>query len=294
MKLFQILNIHPIILPELLYRDRFNNINAYFDTNPSIHISESGRVKILVRRINYRKFHDKNFILYQNQSNSFYTLLTGSIHPGKPLNLEEFQLDSVENKYTIPTYPTYWTGLEDIRFIDDSTILTTIPECNPSGGPCIFKAKLTNNTVDDHVVCQPNYIEKNWMPYKYENTNKVIYSLHPFIIKSIDSDDRQTLSENPILEGYHGSSNGIAYKDQLLFLIHKNNERTHHRWILFDPSNNSLKISEPFTFFKHSHIEFTCSLASYNDRIFVSLGLNDNSAYILELSVEEIDSYFSQ
>ena len=291
MLIFPTLNITPIILPELLFTDRFNNPNAYFDTNPSIHISESGMIKVLVRRINYRKFHDKNFILYENQSNSVYALLTGSIQEN-PLNLETFQLDNIENKYNIPKYPTYWTGLEDIRFIDESTILTTIPECNPSGQPCIFKAKLTNNIISDHSICRPSATEKNWMPYNYENTNKVIYNLYPFIIKSIDEDNLQTLPGNPILEGYHGSTNSISYNNQLLFLVHKNTNRTHHRWILFDPKNNSLKISEPFVFFRHSHIEFTCSLAQYKSRIFVSLGLNDNSAFILELSRTNIDQVF--
>jgi len=290
MLLFPILNTHPIILPELLYTDRFNNPNAYFDINPSIYISESGKVKILVRRINYRKFNNKNFILYENQSNSVYTLLIGSLQAKDPLNLEEFEVQSIQNKYSIPTYPTYWTGLEDIRFIDETTILTTIPECNISGQPCIFKAKLTDNIISNHTICRPNTTEKNWMPYKYKNEIKVIYSLQPFIVKSIESDDKLTLPIiSPLIQDYHGSTNGISYNSQLLFLIHENKTRTYHRWMLFDVTNNLVKISEPFTFFKHSHIEFTCSLASYNDRIFVSLGLNDNSAFILELSRGAID-----
>ena len=63
MTLFPIIHITPIILPESIFIDRFNNQNLYSDINPSIHISENGSVKILVRRINYRKFFNKNFIL---------------------------------------------------------------------------------------------------------------------------------------------------------------------------------------------------------------------------------------
>jgi len=274
--------IHPIILPEVLYKDIFNNSNLYADMNPSIHISESGNVKILVRRVNYRKFNNRDFVLYENKSNSIYAVLTGTLDG--PLNLENFTLSTLENNLTIQTYPTYWTGIEDIRFINGTTILTTIPECNPSGQPCIFRATL-DSKVHSHTMCSPSTVEKNWMPYD----DKVIYSIYPFVIKSVDTDDRQTLPiDTSHLIGYHGSSNGILYNNDRLFLIHINKERTYHRWMLFNPSTLTLKVSEPFTFFKHSHIEFTCSLASYKERIFVSLGVNDDKAFILELDKAEI------
>jgi hypothetical protein len=287
MSVHKIVNITPIILPELLFTDRFNNTNLYVDMNPSMHISDSGNVKILVRRVNYRKFYNRDFILYENKSNSVYSLLIGTLDD-KPLNLENFSLQMLKNTYTIHTYPTYWTGIEDIRFVNDSTILTTIPECNPSGQPAIFRATL-DRQVHSHTICSPSAIEKNWMPYiDHNGTQKVIYSLFPFTIKSIDIDDRQVLTHIPTLEGYHGSTNGILYKECRLFLIHANKTRTYHRWILFNPSTQAINVSEPFTFFKHSHIEFTCSLASYKDRIFVSIGVNDNSAFILELDQDQI------
>lgn len=292
MSIHHIVNITPIILPEVLFKDRFNNTNLYVDMNPSIHISESGNVKILVRRVNYRKFYNRDFILYEHKSNSIYALLTGTLDD-KPINLEGFSVSTLENLYSIPTYPTYWTGIEDIRFIDGSTILTTIPECNPSGQPAIFRATL-DNKVHSHTICSPSTIEKNWMPYiDHTGTPKVIYSLFPLTIKSIDTDDRQVLAHIPALEGYHGSTNGIVYKKCRLFLIHINKTRTYHRWLLFNPSTQAIKVSEPFTFFKYSHIEFTCSLASFKERIFVSIGVNDSSAFILELSSDEIGQYMS-
>jgi hypothetical protein len=287
-----ILSVSPIILPELLYTDRFNNPNTYVDMNPSLHISESGEVKILVRRVNYRKFSNRNFILYKNRSESNYIILSGNIDD-KPLSIENYALSTLENYYSIPTYSTYWTGIEDIRFITGTSILTTIPECNPNGQPCIFRASLDNTVVHSHTICNPNITEKNWMPYiDNEGNHKVIYSVFPLIIKSIDKDDRQALPINePALEGYHGSTNGIEFNNERLFLVHCNKERTYHRWILFNPSTQALRASEPFVFFKHSHIEFTCSLASFKDRIFVSIGVNDNSAFILELDRNEIGQY---
>jgi hypothetical protein len=294
MSLFPITHITPIILPESLFIDRFNNQNLYSDINPSIYISDNGSVKILVRRVNYRKFHNKNFILYEDKSKSVYAILTGAVSAYSPLNTENFNYDTIKNIYSIPTYWTYWIGLEDIRFITDYSILVTIPECNISGQPCIFRASLDNNTIHSHSICSPNTIEKNWMPYiDHQNNHKVIYSLFPFIIKSIDADDRKIIPiSDTTLEDYHGSTNGIEYNGKRLFLVHHNKERTYHRWILFNTITNSLKISKPFVFFKHAHIEFTCSLASFKERIFVSIGVNDDRAFILELNKNDIDESF--
>lgn len=290
MSIFPIVHTTPILLPELLFTDRFKNPNLYSDINPSLHISEDGTVKLLVRRVNYRKFNTKQFILYEDVSKSVYTLLTGSIHADKPLDLEHCTNVPVTNIYSIPTYWTYWIGLEDIRFITDSSILVTIPECNVTGQPCVFLASLEKNTIHSHMQCSPSEVEKNWMPYiDHEGRQKVIYSVYPLRIKSIDIDDRRLVMSNSILEGYHGSTNGIEYNGERLFLVHHNKERTYHRWILFNTRTESLRISIPFTFFRHTHIEFTCSLSRFKERIFVSIGINDDRAFILEVAKDEID-----
>jgi hypothetical protein len=294
MSLFPIIHTTPIILPELLYTDRFNNPNSYSDINPSLYILKDGSITILVRRINYRKFNNRNFILYENKSKSAYSILTGKLYE-TPLSIENFKHDTLNNIYSIPTYSTYWIGLEDIRFITDSSILVTIPECNTSGQPCVFRASLENNTIHSHTICSPNITEKNWMPYiDHANNEKVIYSLFPFIIKSIYQDDRETLPiSDSRLEGYHGSTNGIEYNGERLFLVHHNKERTYHRWILFNTVTGSLKVSNIFIFFTHAHIEFTCSLAHFKERIFVSIGINDDRAFILELNKNHIDATFT-
>jgi hypothetical protein len=134
------------------------------------------------------------------------------------------------------------------------------------------------------------------MPYIDDNNKeKVIYSLYPFKIKSIEEEDLQEICVLEDLRNYHGSSNGILYKGNYrLFLIHSNKEKVYSAFILFDPTINDIILSKPFVFFKHSYIEFTCSLSIYNNRIFVSLGVNDSSAYIIELEKKTIDELFIQ
>jgi len=297
-RIFPIERLHPVLVPQIRFQDRFGHPNAYIEMNPSMYIDQEGFTTILVRCINYRKFKDKAFTLYQNQSNSTYYIAYGKLKYQEPLNLEEFNMSPLIYNYNLPTYPTYWTGIEDIRFVNSTTILTTIPECTPSGNPTIFKATLDINRIRDFSPCLPNNgSEKNWMPFQdLDGSQKVVYSVCPFVVKSLESQEFEkitTTSEyTKELEGYHGSTNGIYYDNMnttIIFLVHLDKI---HRWIKLNLQTKSITFSKEFIFFNNSYIEFPCSLASYKDRYFVSLGVNDDKAFIAEIKKESIDEIF--
>jgi len=286
-KVFPKKNISPIIIQTNLFVDIFKRANAYIELNPSLFIDDDGNMQILVRSVNYRKFINKYFTLYGYPSNSIYFLLTGKIDEN--LDLETFEKNTINYNYNLPTYKTHWIGIEDIRFINKNKILASIPECNSSGEPCIFSADINNNNIINFIKCEPSIKEKNWMPYRNE---KVIYSLFPFQIKSIYENDLEEIKVpeeyNNILKLYHGSTNGILFQEKYLFLIHENIEnKVYSRWLLFDEKNKEIKVSERFIFFKESYLEFVCSLAVYKNRYFISIGVNDCKAFIIELN--EID-----
>ena len=141
------------------------------------------------------------------------------------------------------------------------------------------------------------------MPYTDEKGNEmVIYSLNPFKMKEIETDDYTeiTLTEEIMkqLENYHGSTNGVSYvhlnnsNETILFLIHKNADKTYHRWLLFNYKTNEITLSKEFYFFKYSYIEFPVSLAIFNERVFISLGINDDKAFIVETTQESIEKCF--
>ena len=277
MKLFPIRTIRPLLLDPKRFQDRFGQPNAYLDMNPSLFIDASGQATVLVRRVNYRKFQDKAFTLYESQAKSEYLVLKGPIHqPFCTFFVQPLVADLP------PIYPTYWRGLEDIRFINETTVLATIPECNPRGHPALFEGTLTGNRVQDLRPCRPHdRPEKNWMPF---SEDRVVYSVDPLQIKSVQEGDLEALSPRPEpedLKGYHGSTNGIRWLGGWLFLIHVNRERTVHRWFWLGPT--TILWSDEFVFFAHSYIEFPCSLCEYDDTLFVSLGVNDDKAFILEL-----------
>lgn len=296
MLLFPKKDIIPIIVPQICFVDKNNDINNYVEMNPSMFIDESGNVTILVRCVDYKKFCSKKFTIYNMIPNSIYYILNGNINNNEKLDIEKFEYNLLEYTYNLPVFLSQWKGLEDIRFIDKNTILTIVPELN-SGRPAIFKAELNNKKVSNFSSCKPDHIEKNWMPYFDNDKNKVIYSLDPFIIKSIDNEDLQEIEIKETiknkLKGYHGSTNGIILSQyERLFLVHINKNRMNHRWLLFNIETNDVLVSEEFVFFKNSYIEFNCSLSIYNDRIFITMGLNDDKAYIIETCYSDIIETF--
>ena len=280
--MYPIRRLIPIILPKERYTDRFGEPNALVDTNPSMFIRPDGGVTLLVRRVNYRKYADKTFSLGSFPSQSKYVVATGNVR-----DLSRWTLEPLLIEYGIPTYRTYWSGPEDIRFLSESEIIATIPECNPSGNPAIFRARLEGSVMHSVEPCYPNETEKNWMPFTDHNSaTKVIYSVSPFRMKDVATAEIINCGELPELAGYHGSTNGVPYMgDHRLFLIHVNRERSFHRWLLFHPSKKTVQVSDEFTFFQHSYIEFPVSLCEYAGKLYVSMGVNDEAAYILEIDV---------
>jgi len=281
MKLFPIQKIHPILLEPKLFKDRFGQPNAYLDMNPSLFIDPSGNATVLIRRVNYRKFPDKSFTLYEPQAKSEYLMLKGHItNPFCAFFVQPLGVD-------LPTtYPTYWRGLEDIRFINETTVLATIPECHPKGQPALFQGRLIGNRVSDLQLLAPHERpEKNWMPF---GDNQFIYSVDPLQVRGGAPVSLSGL-EGDHLKDYHGSTNGIPWLGGWLFLIHVNRERTVHRWLWMSGGDSiAVAYSQEFVFFAHSYIEFPCSLCEYEGTLFVSLGLNDDKAFVLELDKESV------
>jgi len=287
-------SIFPIIIRTQYYQDRFKNQNSFIEMNPSLYISEDGSYTILIRTVNYLKYSNNEFTVYGNISTSIYSILRGKIE-NDTFNLDNYDIQTLDVKYNIPTSASLWNGVEDIRFIDNNMIIGCIPECN-NGSPCIFGGIIKDNTLTSFKKCSPNILEKNWMPYIHEKP-KVIYSISPFIIKSIIEDDREEIiigeEKKNELSGWHGSSNGIDFRGSKLFLIHKNEGRVYNRWLLFNPVTKEVSYSKKFVFFKDSYIEFTCSLAKYNDKFYISVGVNDNGAYIVQVLYSEIMKLFN-
>lgn len=284
----------PIICPQRQFRDKEGSPNAYVDTNPSLYVDASGNTTILVRQVNYRKFKDRSFKMGEGHSVSQYYVMRGKYTNGG------FYLDfaqSADVHTPLPKYPTYWYGPEDIRFVSQHQILATYPELSPGGNPRMALGNVdTDKNMTFHTLLEGSDVEKNWMPFTYHNKQLAVYSVSPLTIKPLESFERTILHQASELAGYHGSTNGIAYKGGYLFLIHKYTSKTEHRWLYLNLNEKTFSFSEPFVFFQYSYIEFPCSLVDLPDgRLATSMGINDDKAMIaiLDKSTVQLCEAFS-
>ena len=55
-------------------------------------------------------------------SKSIYYKITGKIIDAKKLDIENFEYNILNYNYDLQIFPTYWKGLEDIRFIDNNNM----------------------------------------------------------------------------------------------------------------------------------------------------------------------------
>jgi len=262
-------NCVPLICPSIKIKDY--NIGQ---TNPAIFIEENGDIIVLIRLINYVKFKDYSFKIIEYPSTSNYYIGRSNIN-----NIDNIDYTILKYDYNLPVYNTYWRGIEDIRFIDEKNIILCVPELSSDGNPSLFTAEIKDDKLINFIPLPKYNIEKNWMPF----SDKYIYSISPLKILSKNS-HLIKICDNLELNGYHGSSNGIIWEDGHLFLIHKtiNNEVFHIFFFLSDDFNQ-IKYSDPFKFYKYSYIEFVCSLQQYNNKLYVSLGVNDSNSYIITL-----------
>jgi len=284
----------PLICPQRQFRDKEGAPNAYVDTNPSLFVDTSGNTTLLIRQVNYRKFKDRSFKMGEGHSVSQYHVLRGTYKH------KQFHLDwesSADTHTPMPKYPTYWYGPEDIRFVDQHTILAIYPELSPGGNPRMVLGNIdTHKTMTFHTLLEGSDVEKNWMPFTHQGAQLAVYSVSPLTIKPLQLFERTTLHPAPELTGYHGSTNGISYNGGYLFLIHKYTSKTEHRWLYINMREKTFAFSEPFVFFRYSYIELPCSLVELPDgRLATSMGINDDKAMIaiLDTSAVQLCEAFS-
>ena len=287
-------NIIPIVVPQKYYVDQYGLHNAYFENNLSLFI-HGNKVILLIRQINYRKFKNQHYTLGSQHSISHYCMMVGNMDGDKFVNIVHYDIIYDWNNFT--ETDAQYKGMDDIRFINHKDLLVICSDRNVNLKPCLFHATLESNVITLRERLQPSVLEKNWMPYRYRDNYFVIYHVSPFTVKSIFNDDRRVIelddNVNKKLEGYHGSTNGIEFKGELLFLIHRYTciygiSKIVHRWVMFDPIHDTVKVSEEFSFFNYSFLEFNCSIQYYNGLYYLSLAVNEDKIYVVVLTPDMI------
>ena len=117
----------PLFCPPLKFINMYGQNDCYSPTNPALWISDTGAYVLLVRAVNYRKFHDYTFTLSEPTSNSVYMVQRGE----DVYTLLQDTAERVHVDYGAPVHRTYWRGPEDIRFLTPPSVLATVPELTP-------------------------------------------------------------------------------------------------------------------------------------------------------------------
>ena len=163
------------------------------------------------------------------------------------------------------------------------------------------------------------YCEKNWMPIldmpyhfiKWSNPTEVV-KVDPTPVKKYNSELETDLVWAKSCETVHigeeklnveydprGSSQVITIGDYRMAITHEcefwynrkedRDAEYYHRFIVWDKDWNIQQVS-PLWKFLNGKIEFCCGMAQDGDDILITFGYQDNSAFLVRLPLEEVQS----
>jgi hypothetical protein len=300
--------ISPLIIPNSFYKG-----TGLF--NPSIY-NDDGKIILNLRHCQYTIYHaEKNKFEHQ-----FGPLVYLNPENDVTLTTKNYYCE-LSNDYTIKKYSIIdttkldvkpiWTfiGLEDVRLVrwNGNLYASGVRRDTTKNGQGRMELSTLKVDGDDVIEVErfripapapdASYCEKNWMPiidmpYHYvkwsnptevvkvnpiEKTCQTVY-LGKYVPKSYD---------------YRGGSQVIPFGDHRIACVHvvnlfkseagRKNATYRHCFIVWDKDWNVVKYTEPFDFMS-AEIEFCAGMAQHDDKILISFGFQDNTAYVLSMS----------
>ena len=166
-----------------------------------------------------------------------------------------------------------------------------------------FKQKQHSLSINDIKILKIDFdldkIQKNWMPFIYNDSLYCVYSVSPHKILKVNVDSGMCelvhTTYYDITGDYRGGSNIITYKDQYLGVIHIRKSLTEYLTYFYtfktQPPFQVTYISKPFLFNSDNPvIEFASGLQQNGDQFFLSYGLWDCEAKVAVISSHEMNN----
>ena len=203
--------------------------------------------------------------------------------------------------YEVNGYPV--TGLEDCRLRKTPagwSVSATVRDAAGWDGRCrigtasldIDEGRLHGLRVLDWEGLQDN--EKNWMPL---GDGWLYACSHGGHTVTIDADPdmpgvyevRQRGPAPPMAAGFRGGGQVVPFRDGWLGIVHEvahldtGRRAYEHRFVWWDETLTLRKWSKLFFFVERQSIEFAAGLATIDDTVFVSFGLQDAEAWLCRL-----------
>jgi len=288
--------------------------------NPSINIID-GDLKLCLRHVKYTFYHNEGNQRFQNHWGPLVylnpeddiTLTTENyicnLDPNT-LNVESFTKVDTSKLDVTPIWE--FVGLEDGRLVkwEGREFLCGVRrDTTPNGEGRMELSEIVDGKEIARYRIQPpgeyTYCEKNWMPINDMPFHFVKWSNPTEVVKV----DLETLSSETIhlsketvktKRDLRGGSHVVKYGDYYIALTHEvdlwlndrnqKDSQYYHRFIVWDKDWNVVKITDEFKFFT-AGIEFTCGMVMHKNSLLISVGFQDNAAYILELPLTLLDSF---
>ena len=261
--------------------------------NPTI-AADGDRLLAIVRSSNYRIVEGR-YVMPEEDAGVIKTenILVEIGTPG--------QRTLVPPAYETNGYPV--SGLEDCRLRRTPagwSVSATVRDAEGWDGRCrigvaklnIEDARLHGLRVLDWEGLQEH--EKNWMPF---NDGWLYACGHNGHTVTIDADPempgvyevRQRGPAPPMAAGFRGGGQVVPFRDGWLGIVHEvahldtGRRAYEHRFVWWDETLTIRRWSPLFFFVERQSIEFAAGLATIDDTVFVSFGLQDAEAWLCRL-----------
>jgi hypothetical protein len=294
--------------------------------NPSI-LNDNGKLLVNLRHVNYTFYHSEKKTFQHQWGPLTY------LHPENDMHLRTTNwycelnddLDIVRyNKIDTSKFDTYepmwdFVGLEDARLVrwNDLLYITGVRRDTTTNGQ--GRMELSEISVTDNSVVEVNryriqppvdlnsYCEKNWMPVldnefsfvKWSNPTEVV-KVNIDTLKSIITHNTGYVPLNSDLRG--GSQIISIGNDHRIAIVHevdlfasevgRKDAVYRHRFIVWDKNWNIVKVTKDFSIM-NGHVEFAVGMCQYGDDIIITFGFQDNAAYILRMSTNNLSDFIN-
>ena len=210
--------------------------------------------------------------------------------------------------YQTTGYPV--EGLEDCRLLraeDRWYVSATVRNAAPGDGRCrqglsrldTDAGRLVGLTMLDSLQLQQH--EKNWSPIEGRGLTWLHSASHRGHVVTVDPDPgmpgcwqiAQRSPAPPVARGFRGGSQLAKVDEGYLAVVHEvaafgNHRAYEHRFVLFANDLRIVAVSPAFAFLEPRTIEFAAGLAVVGDRVFVTFGVRDEEAWLMDCGVEDL------
>lgn len=277
---------------------------------PSIYKTEWG-YKINCRLANYDQINGMHYERRAGNVTISRNILISTDEKFNPISSQELTFEAAYRVY--PNAAA--TGQEDCRLFhykDSIWIICYVLDGNLEGSfsyfPQIALGKLPENCADSIPLTlllgpDPLKIEKNWLPFVYDNAIHVIYSYHPLTIYKIDpitGSCQKVIEVDSIFDAssFRGSAGPIPFDDGYLVLVHEvliTDRRSYFHRLIYLDSNFKITKMSPLFYFISSGIEFAngMTLDHCGNNLIITFGKEDREPYLAIIDIDYIRSYLS-